>query len=208
VTRKIIGLDSAALGAHVTALLYAHHVGKIEIGFTTVDERIDIYPPGSLHQVAAEQRTIQACFKNFGIFALGVMGVCGFAFVCATGVLLMHFFLTIAGEGTWSDIGHWAFMYSRTLLIFICAVVVAGFMVNLIRKWVNAHFGVQKWAIYDVDWAVWQWDESHGQQRVKKYAGLSEAQWVQTHAQFLRRLVTNKFQGDATDLMEILVPLT
>jgi hypothetical protein len=206
ITRKINGLDIAALRTHVTALLYSHHVGRIEIGFTTVDERIDIYPPGSLHQIVAEQRAIHACFKTFGFIAIGLIGICSVAFVFVTCILLLHIGLAIGEVQEWAVVAHGAFLYFRTFLTLICASVAIGVLATLIRRWVNAHFGVRKWAIYNVDWTVWQWDGSQGQQRVKRYAGLNEAQWVQTHAQFLCRLVMNKFQGDATDLMDILVP--
>jgi hypothetical protein len=204
VTRAVTGLNLDAIKANVAAQLFQHHFGQIEIGFTMVDRHVDIYPPGSLRRICTEQRVLRTCFRALSIILYGlaiVISIC----LLFTGLLLaVQVEMAAVSYLTWRHTHDVASLYFRALF---GTIAVGGTLLSLlafVRQGVIAAFEVKHWSDHSVEWTAWRWDESAGQ-RTRQYAGLNEVEWVQKHAPFLRRLVENKFHGDATDLMDACV---
>ncbi|SMY29714.1 unnamed protein product [Zymoseptoria tritici ST99CH_1A5] len=67
-----------------------------------------------------------------------------------------------------------------------------------IFTWPVLLFTTKRWGVYKVDWRVsHEYVESDGTRR-KRYATISEHEWVRRHANLIKSLVLDKFHGDAT----------
>jgi hypothetical protein len=197
VTREVSGIDLDAIQTGVTSLLRPQYLGKLDIGFTIVDESVDIYPASSLDQIRVEHRRGELILNTLLWPVLALWGLCAFVFAVSLVPLVMMFLF----DQDRSGVARWAYTYFRNLGIFIGASAAVILIYLVLYILIAGPFMTKKWNIYTVDWAVSRWDESSGQP-VKKYAGLSEAEWIQSHAQFLRRLVEGNFEGDATGFMD------
>jgi hypothetical protein len=202
VTRTVEGLDFGAIKAGVTLLLRPEYLGKVEVGFTVVDEHIDICPPKLIGQVNTEQKRMQLMSNIIVIPTIILGGGCLAVLICIGFLALIIYWF--GGEDK-RDIG---LFFLRCLGLYVGvvgAVVVVYFSLHAVTA---AFLGTKKWNIYTVNWkiATASSEVIPGQSSTKRYAGLSEAQWMEKNAAFLRRLVEGKFEGDATSFID--APLT
>jgi hypothetical protein len=183
VTRTLAGYDFAAIKAGVTLLLRPGYLGKLEIGFTVVDEHVDICPPGLVRKLNAEHKRHELAST---IVLVPVIVGAGFGLT----VLLVSALLQ--RDHVWSFLLRGGGMY----LGAVAGVTVAYFVVHAV---VLAVLDTRKWHAYKVNWAVATVDETTS---AKRYAGLTEAQWMEKNAAMLRRLVEGRFEGDATSFVD------
>jgi hypothetical protein len=66
-----------------------------------------------------------------------------------------------------------------------------------IFTWPILLFTTKRWGVYQVEWRFSRVVQAEGRQK-KVYATISEATWVQRHANLIKSLVMNKFHGDGT----------
>ncbi|KAI5364633.1 hypothetical protein Slin15195_G041720 [Septoria linicola] len=61
--------------------------------------------------------------------------------------------------------------------------------------WPILFFMTKRWSVYNVQW---RWSQQEG--AVKRYATISEGDWLKRHANLIQSLVMDKYHGDATEL--------
>lgn len=66
--------------------------------------------------------------------------------------------------------------------------------------WPILFFTTKKWSVYTIDWAFSLPASVGGDGGPRRYASLSEMQWIERYANLINNLVMEKYQGDATDM--------
>jgi hypothetical protein len=201
VTRTLEGYDFGAVKAAVTLMLRPEYLGKVEVGFTVVDQHVEICPPKLLSRLSVESKRIEMASK---IVLIPIMIVAGFCLMLLAGVGMLALVLYWFGA---DHPGYLGLLFLRSLGIYLVVVAAIAVLYFSVYGVVSAIFDTRKWHIYNVNWSITTpSEESSGPSSARKYAGLSETQWVEKNAALLRRLVEGKFEGDATSFID--APLT